>query len=212
MVAYISDSNKSLVLLQLQGLGSASVEGKGTLIREDLKFGNICFADDSLVYSIEGKGVYYISVDEMYDKIEQENLLRNKRCLYECANPVELAWMKEKHILMIIEKSTGLLKTVSYIPFGEEKKPKEIEIEWIFGNKNYAVRGEKVEGFCVSNDGKYIALSGEKLAVLELVENEYYQLIREPIEARISCNNAEFKGCMGLTENSLEFLKERGAK
>ena len=211
LVAYISDSNKSLVLLQLQGLENGTVKGKGTLLREDFKFGDICFADDSLVYSIVGKGVYYIPVDDMCDEIEQGSLLCDKRCLYECVNPVEFAWVKAKHILMIIEKSAGPLKTVSYIPFSEEKRSKEIEVEWIFGNKNHAVRGEAVEGFCVSNDGKYIALSGEKLTVLELVENEYYQLIREPIEARISCNDAEFKGCTGLTEKSLEFLKERGA-
>lgn len=49
------------------------------------------------------------------------------------------------------------------------------------------------------------------MAVLELVENEYYQLIREPIEARISCNCAEFKGCIGLTEKDIEFIKNRGA-
>ena len=212
MVAYISDNNKSLVLVRLQGIENGVVEGKSTLFRNNLKFGDICFVDDFLVYSVAGKGVYHIPVDEMYGKIEQENLLSDIRCLYECVNPVELAWVKVNHILMIIEKSTELLENVSYIPFNEERKSKEIDIEWIFGNKNYAIRGNAVEDFCVSNDGKYIALSGEKLVVLELVENEYYQLIREPIEARISCNCAEFKGCTGLTECSLEFLKERGAK
>ncbi len=211
LIAYISDNKKSLVLLQLQGLENGRVEGKGTLHREDLKFGDICFADDSLVYSIAGKGVYYIPVDEMYGKIEQASLLSDERCLYHCVSPIELAWVKAKHILMIIEKSTGNLGTVSYIPFNEEKRFKEIDIEWVFENKNHAIRGDAVEGFCVSNDGKYIALSGEKLAVLELVENDYYQLIREPIEARISCNRAEFKGCMGLTEKDFEFLKNRGA-
>lgn len=213
LVAYISDNNRSLVLLQLQGVKKGVVEGKGTLHRGDLKFGDICFADDFLVYSVAGEGVYYISVDEMmYGRIEQESLLRDRRCLYECVNPVELAWVEAKHNLMIIEKSTDLLKTVSYIPFNEERSSKELDIEWIFGNKNHGISGDVVEGFCVSNDGKYIALSGEKLAVLELVENEYYQLIREPIEARISCARAEFNGCTGLTERSLGFLKNRGAK
>ncbi len=211
LVAYISDNNKSLVLLQLQGLENGIVEGKGTLLREDLKFGDICFADDFLVYSITGKGVYFIPVDEMYDKIEQENLLSEKKCLYKCVNPVELAWVKAEHILMIIEKATGLLETVNYILFDEEKKAKKIDIEWLFGDKNYAIRGNVVEGFCVSNDGKCIALSGDKLAVLELVENDYYQLVREPIEARMSCNHAEFIGCTGLTDYSLKFLKKRGA-
>lgn len=209
-VAYISDDNKSLVLLQLQGLESGIVEGKG-ILREGLKFGYICFADNFLVYSIAGKGVYYVPVDDMYDKIKQENLLSDKRCLYECENPVELAWVKAEHILMVIEKSTELLKTVNYILFDEEKKAKEVDIEWIFDNKNHAVRGDAVECFCASNDGKYIALSGDRLAVLELVENEYYQLVRAPIEAKISCSCAEFMGCTGLAENRLEFLKERGA-
>lgn len=211
LVAYISDNNKSLVLVQLQGMEKGVVEGKGTLQRGDLKFGDICFADDFLVYSVVGKGVYRIPVDKMYDKIEQASLLSDKRCMYECVNPVELAWVKAKHILMIIEKSTEPLKIVNYIRFDEEKKAKEIEIEWILGNKNYAVRGKEVGGFCVSVDGKYVALSGKKLTVLELVDNEYYQLIREPIEARISCNHAEFKKCIGLTEDRLEFLKDRGA-
>lgn len=211
LIAYISDNNKSLVLLQLQGVDNGIVEGKCTLLRNNLKFGDICFADDSLVYSVAGKGVYHIPVDEMYDKIEQADLLRDKRCLYKCVNSVELAWVKETHILMIIEKSTGPLKSVNYISFDEEKKVKEIDIEPLFEHKNHVVRGETIEGFCVSNDGKYIALSGEKLAVLKLVENQYYQLIREPMEARISCNRAEFKGCTGLTEHSLEFLKKRGA-
>lgn len=211
-VAYISDNSKSLVLLQLEGLEKGSVKGKGTLIREDLKFGDICFADDSLVYSIAGRGVYYIPVDDMLSgRIGQKTLLSDIGCLYECKNPVELAWVKEKHILMIIEKSTKLLETVNYILFDEEKEVKEIDIEWIFGNKYYAIEGNAVEGFCVSNDGKYIALSGEKLVVLELVENEYYQLVRTPIEAKISCSRTEFIGCTGLTENRLEFLEERGA-
>lgn len=211
LVAYISDNNKSLVLVQIQGKETGFVEGKCTLKKSNLKFGDICFADDFLVYSVVGKGVYHIPVDEMDGKIEQEDLLRDGRCLYQCVNPVELAWVKEKHILMIIEKSTCLLETVNYIPFNDERRSKKIEIEWIFDQKNHAVSGEKVEGFCVSNDGKYIALSGEKLAVLELVDNEYYQIIRAPIEARISCNCAEFIGCTGLTENRLKFLKERGA-
>lgn len=210
-VAYISDNNKNLVLLKLEGMEKGSVEGKGILSRADLNFGDICFADDLLVYSIVGKGVCYIPVDEMYDIIKEENLLSSRRCLYECVNPVELAWVKEKHILIIVEKSSEPLKVIHYISFDKEKGSKEIEIEWIFGNKNHAVRGDAVEGFCASDDGKYIALSGDKLAVLELMENEYYQLIREPIEARISCEGAEFKGCTGLTEQSLEFLRKRGA-
>lgn len=211
LVAYISDNSRSLVLLQLQDLEKGNVEGKGMLLREDLKFGDICFADDFLVYSITGKGVYYIQVEELYGIIGEASLLSERRCLYECTNYVELAWVKEKHGLMIVEKTTGSLKTVNYIPFDGEKTVKKIEIEWIFGIKNHAIRGDAVEGFCVSNDGKYIALSGEKLAVLELEENEYYQLIREPIEAKISCDHAEFVGCIGLTEDSIEFLKNRGA-
>lgn len=137
--------------------------------------------------------------------------MSDKRCLYECVSPVELAWVKEKRILIVVEKSIELLKNVHYVTFNEEKESKNIEIEWIFGDKNHAIRGDAVEGFCASDDGKYIALSGDKLAILELMENEYYQLIREPIEARISCSGAEFKGCTGLTENNFEFLKERGA-
>lgn len=210
VVAYISDNNKSLVLLQLKGLERGSVVGKGILLREDLEFGEICFADDYLVYSIAGRGVYHILVDDMLERIGQDILLSDIRCLYKCVNPVELAWVKEKHILMIVEKLTKPLKTVNYIPFNGEKIAKQIEIEWIYGNKNYAIEGEAVEGFCVSNDGKYIALTGDKLAVLELVE-DYCQLVREPIEARISCSCAEFIGCTGLTEQRLEFLKERGA-
>lgn len=214
-VAYISDNNKSLILLQLEGLENGTVEGKGTLLREDLKFGDICFADDSLVYSIAGKGVYHMPVNKMYDRIGQETLLSDKKCLYKCANPVELAWVKAEHILIIIEKSKESLEAVNYIPFNGDKRVRKRDIEWIFDNKNYvrnyAIKGNEVEGFCVSNDGEYIALSGDKLAVLELVENEYYQLVREPIEAKVSCNGAEFKGCMGLTENRLEFLEERGA-
>lgn len=211
LVAYISDNNKSLVLVQIQGKDKGFVEGKCTLSRNNLKFGDICFADDFLVYSVAGKGVYHIPVDEMDGKIEQEDLLRDRRCLYQCANPVELAWVKAEHILMILEKSTAFLKTVNCILFNEEKKRKERDIEWIHDHKNHAVRGTEIEGFCVSNDGKYIALSGEKLAVLELVDDEYYQMKRAPIEARISCNCADFKGCTGLTENSIKFLKERGA-
>lgn len=106
LVAYISDNNKSLVLVQIQGKDRGFVEGKCTLSRNNLKFGDICFADDFLVYSVAGKGVYHIPVDEMDGKIEQEDLLRDRRCLYQCVNPVELAWVKAEHILMVIEKST----------------------------------------------------------------------------------------------------------
>lgn len=211
LVAYISDNSKSLVLLQLQNLENGKVEGKGTLLREDLKFGDICFVDDFLVYSITGKGVYYIQVEELYGTLGETNLLSERRCLYKCDNYVELAWVREKHGLMIVEKSTSVLKSVNYIPFDGEKEVKKIEIEWLFDNKNHAVRGDAIEGFCVSNDGKHMALSGEKLVVLELEENEYYQLIREPIEAKISCEGAEFTGCIGLTEDSIEFFKSRGA-
>lgn len=211
LVAYISDNNKSLVLVQIQGKETGFVEGKCTLKKSNLKFGDICFADDFLVYSVVGKGVYHIPVDEMDGKIEQEDLLNDRRCLYECVNPVELAWVKAEHILLIIEKAACQLKTVNCISFNFGKKCRERDIEWIFDQKNYAVSGEKVEGFCVSNDGKYIALSGEKLVVLELVDNDYYQMIGEPIEAKISCNRAEFKKCTGLTENRFKFLEERGA-
>lgn len=211
LVAYISDNNKSLVLVQIQGKETGFVEGKCILKKSNLKFGDICFADDFLVYSVVGKGVYHIPVDEMDGKIEQEDLLNDRRCLYECVNPVELAWVKAEHILLIIEKAACQLKTVNCISFNWGKKCRERDIEWIFDQKNYAVSGEKVEGFCVSNDGKYIALSGEKLVVLELVDNDYYQMIREPIEAKISCNRAEFKKCTGLTENRFKFLEVRGA-
>lgn len=197
-------------MLQLQDLEKGSVVGKGTLLREDLEFGDICFADDFLVYSIAGRGVYHISVDDMFGRIGQDILLSDIGCLYQCVNPVELAWVKEKHILMIVEKLTEPLEVVNYISFNREKIAEKIEIEWIYGDKNYAIEGEAVEGFCVSNDGKYIALTGDKLTVLELVE-DYCQLVREPIEARMSCNRAEFIGCTGLTEHRLEFLNSRGA-
>ncbi len=68
-----------------------------------------------------------------------------------------------------------------------------------------------MKGFCVSEDGLYVAFSGSSLAVFKRDEN-LFELLNLPIRAKISCQNAIFSGCSGMYPKLERFLTERGAR
>ena len=101
-----------------------------------------------------------------------------------------------------------MIETTDTAPAGHARY-----INWRLHDYNYAPKAESINGFCVSDDGQYIAIAGERLAVFAWSEeDELYNLIQEPIEAKISCEGAIFERCEGLSNRMLQILQKRGAK
>lgn len=213
-IAYTLKEKRLLVLLKMAGMREANVAGKGSLQTEGLKFGDICFADGMLIYSVVGRGVYGIPVSEMLYEIPERELVNDNQRLLELpdADKFFLGWANEKKELMIAarDKRSGQY-TMYAVDFRSGKKAYDkLELEWLFHGIDYRDFSAQIKGFSVSDDGGYAAFSGEVLAVFEN-QGGYYSLAGEPIKAKISCKDADFSNSTGLNAHQVGFLKERGA-
>ena len=211
-IAYLATKRKQLVILDLVAMKEGNIVGIGNLQDDGFFFEDICFTDDKLIYAIKQHGIYSHPIDTFFGIFEQDRLMNEELCLLETNNPVELAWAKKKHTLFVLEKKDHT-ESVEMIDLATTHRPRSTrEINWWLGKHSYAPEAQNINGFCVSDDGKYIAISGERLAVLEWSEGEQlYNLVQEPIEAKISCTGAIFKHCTGLNKHMLETLEKRGA-
>lgn len=212
-IAYLADQKKQLILLELGKPTEGNIVGIGDLRDAGLSFEDFCIADSNLIYAVKRRGVYFRSIELFLDKMEQGCLLDKKRSLLETDNPVELAWAKEMQAVFVLEKA-NMVETVAVIkPANAEPAGHSRDINWKLRDRNYAPNVESINGFCVSDDGQYIAIAGERLAVFAWSEgDELYNLVQEPIEAKISCEGANFERCEGLSNRMLQILQERGAE
>lgn len=213
-VAYTLQDNQILVLLKLTGISKGEVIAKGILSTRGIKFGDICFADQMLIYSVIGKGIFGMLVKEVIGDIPERELLHEEQSLLpmQGANRFFLGWSNEIKRLMavVVHEQMELRHVYSINPYSDNQEYIEIELDWLYGKHNYIVTMDKIKGFGVSDDGEYIAFSGSSLMVFHK-KVEYYGLSRKPIEAKISCSGADFSGCTGLSDYYVNFLKERRA-
>lgn len=211
-IAYLTAKRKQLVLLELVAMKEGDMVGVGSLLDDGFSFEDICFTDDKLIYAIKQHGIYFHSINTFFGVFDQDRLIDEKLRLLETQDPVELAWAKKKHTVFVLRKK-GRIESVDTIDLAAAHHPRSTrEINWWLGNHSYAPEAQNINGFCVSDDGKYIAISGERLAVFEWSKDEeLYNLVQEPIEAKISCTGATFKHCTGLNKKMLETLEMRGA-
>lgn len=212
-IAYLANQKKQLILLELRKPTEGNIVGIGDLNDVMLSFEDFCIADSNLIYSVKRRGVYFRSIELFFDKIEQGSLLDKKWNLLETDNPVELAWAKEKQTVFVLEKD-NMAEVVTLIETTDTAPTKYARyINWRLHDHNYAPKAESINGFCVSDDGQYIAVAGERLAVFAWSEeDELYNLVQDPIEAKISCSDANFEKCEGLDDSKRRMLQERGAK
>lgn len=213
-IAYTLQEKHLLVFVRLTGLCKGEVIAKGMLSTEDIKFGDICFTDDMLVYSVIGKGIFGMPVEEFReDFIEKELLIKDYRLLeMPEAEQLYLGWADKTGELMVVAKhSSAEVDKIYSVDLRSEKFPhSDIDLDWFYG-RNHSMPADQIKGFSVSDDGKYVALSGEFLAVFQK-ENTCYILTEEPIQAKISCKEADFSGSSGLPPFRINFLKERDAE
>jgi len=215
-IAYTTEDRKELILLALDGEDSATEVGEGCLMGE-LRFSDICFADQNLVYAVPGRGIFSVEINAFFGQWDANVLLSENRLLCPLGyDPVELAWIKEKkRVLAVVKDSNSVtsLLSLSYEWKNSSKQatPDILDLEWFFEGYNYAVTGIQINGFCASQDGAYVALAGERLAVFTW-EDDYYALVQPPIEANIMCSGANFLGCEGIQREVLEKFQKRGAK
>lgn len=92
----------------------------------------------------------------------------------------------------------------------DSRKCEEIELDWFCDDYNYCITFGQMEGFGISSDGEYAAFTGDSLAVFQNM-GTYYSLIGKPVEAKISCKNADFTKCKGVNNTLKKFIEERGA-
>lgn len=214
-IAYTTEDRKKLVLLMLVGMDSASEVGEGRLMGE-LRFSDICFADQNLVYAVPGRGIFSVEINTFFDQWDANALLSEDRLLCPVGHDsVELAWIKEKKRVLAVVKDSNSVTSLLSLSYEQKTSSKQtapdiLDLEWVFDGYNYAVMGTQINGFCASKDGAYVALAGERLAVFTW-EDDYYTLIQPPIEANIMCNGANFLGCEGVQKEVLVKFQKRGA-
>lgn len=212
-IAYLAEQKKQLILLELKKSTEGKIEGIGELKDTGLSFEDFCIADSKLIYAVKRRGIYFCAIEWFFGKMDQNSLLAEKQNLLKTDNPVELAWAKEIQTVFVLEKANmaeavTVIETTDTAPAGHARY-----INWRLHDYNYAPKAESINGFCVSDDGQYIAIAGERLAVFAWSEeDELYNLIQEPIEAKISCEGAIFERCEGLSNRMLQILQKRGAK
>ena len=159
-----------------------------------------------------GNGVYSFPVQEidLYTNVQQ--LLESIHLIYECRNSVELCWAEDSREVIIIQKNDRRLDVITCISLDSPEQVHQRDISWLYGSKNHSVRADCISGFSASSDGRFIALSGEKLIVLKREEDDdYYQLVDKPKKEKISCTNTKFRGCIGLNTYQKEIFSVRKA-
>ena len=216
-IAYTAKGRKELALLNLESRDQATELWHGTL-RGDLTFSDICFAGEYLIYAVPGRGVFFIKHQDYWDEIEENNLLAPEKqlCALKGTAPVELAWSKGSNQILAVVKKEERVDSLLTIPFDEELagigNSTTVELDWLFGTRNYVVEGSQINGFCVTEDGKHVALAGARLAVFTLEDDDFYSLVQPPIEAKIQCEGANFQGCEGVPDATLNRFRQGGAK
>lgn len=213
-IAYLADRHMRLVLLDLEAatMTTAQVAGVGRLQDNELCFEDICFTDNHLVYAIKQRGVYSRNIERFFGNIDQNNLMTQAHLLLPIHHPVELTWAKDMRSLFVLEKKKHT-NSVAVLTPSESGFSRHIrEIYWMIDGPNFMPEPQNINGFCVSDNGKYLAIVGERLAVFSWdEENKLYKLVQEPIEAKISYTGAVFKHSTGLSNSMLEKLAKRGA-
>lgn len=218
-IAYTLRDRRLLVLLQLYGLNKGRVVATGVLNTENLKFGDICFADGMLIYSIINRGIFGMPFAEVIGEISERELLSDEQCLLSLSETekISLGWASEKKKLMAAAKnSRSGMCDIYVVNMGvPNREHEQIELDWECedwkGNrKNYEIASEQIKGFSVSDDGEFLAFSGELLAVFQDM-GTYYALTSEPIKDKIVCTGADFSGNIGLSAFHKDLLKKRNA-
>lgn len=214
-IAYTLSDKKLLVLLQVTGKNEGKVKAICKMQTERYRFSDICFADDLLVYTVIGEGIFGMPVEEAIGEIPERELLLDSQRLLSLpdADSISLSWANECKTLMAVAKSNfPFIEKVHAIHLASDSwGHEEIDLDWIWSDHNYHTTDEQMGGFGVSGDGRYVAFSGDFLAVYQNM-GSYYALIDRPIEAKISCKKANFSDCRGMNPNLVKFVKERGAK
>lgn len=213
-IAYTLGSRRLLVLLKIAGKNQGQVKAVCRIHTERYRFSDICFADDMLVYGVAGKGIFGMPVDEAIGEIPEQELFPERQKLLPLpqAESIFLSWANESKTLMAVAASEGSkVKDVYAINLSSDNQVCEkIELDWICDNHNYCITSGQMGGFGISSDGKYVAFTGDFLAVFQNM-GTYYSLIGKPVEAKISCKSADFTKCKGVNNTLKEFIKERGA-
>lgn len=213
-VAYTLRDRRLLVLLQLTGACEGKVIATGALRTKNLKFGDICFADGMLIYSVIGKGVYGMSFAEVIGEIPERELLLEEQSLISLSEEdgFYLGWVSEKRKLMVAAKSSRSGQYYLYaVDLGkQQRRCQQIELIYESDVVDYRLDSEQIKGFSASDDGEFLAFSGVFLAVFQNM-GSYYELTGELVKDKISCEGADFTGSRGLEDRYKKLLKERNA-
>jgi len=213
-IAYTLSNRHLLVLLKVTKKNKGEVSAVYRISTEKYQFNDICFTDDMLVYTVVGQGIFGMPVNEAIGDIPEEEILQECQRLLPLpqADSFSLSWANESKTLMAVAMSNKKnIKKMYMIDFSSApRKCDEIDLDWIYSDHNYCITPDQMGGFCISGNGKYVAFSGNFLAVFRKMEG-YYSLIGRPIEAKISCKGADFSDCKGINKNMRSFIQERGA-
>lgn len=213
-IAYTLRDRRLLVLLQLTGMYEGKVIATGVLRTQNLKFGDICFAEGMLIYSIVGVGVFGMPFAEVIDEIPEEELLLDEQSLLLLSGTdrFSLGWVSEKKKLMVAARSSrsGQYHVYAVDLGNQSRECRQIDLDWECDGTNYKLDSDQIKGFSASDDGEFLAFSGAFLAVFQNMDS-HYALTGEPIKDKISCEGTDFSESIGLSSYRKEFLRERNA-
>lgn len=213
-VAYTLWNKRLLVLVKLQGMTKGDVIGTGILRTGNLKFDDICFAGERLIYSVVGRGIFGMRVEELRTEIPERELLADHQIVLPLpeAERFFLSWASGNQKLMAaaLNSRSGQYDVYEVNLATKKREHRLLEMDWMFGNNNYQPNPEQIKGFSVSEEGEFAAFSGSSLSVFHK-NSSYYALTGEPIKAKISCQDTDFTGQVGLSTHQADILKERGA-
>ncbi len=218
-IAFTISGEHRLVLLKIAGLHKGLVTT--VCSAGSYKFGAIGFAEEMLIYSIIGKGVFAISVHEVLTdiadgeepiEVTEKEMLNQEQMLLGLsdADTFFFSYADKIKKLFVVGKGAGEKIDKFYSVDLKSKKHIAIDLDREYNRQFYDIVPDQLEGFCMSKDGKYAAFSGGFLAVLQDM-GSYFGPIGEPVEAKLSCEGVNITGCTGIDRSCKEFLLARGA-
>lgn len=208
-VAFLTNNNSSLMLLQLFDRNVAELMGVGILKGAGLSFGAVCFAGDKLVYQVKGKGVFSKEIQLFIGDLDSASLLDRSGLIMQLKESSQIAWAGTKGRLLVLDTGKNSGESIYVIDVNNPAKKTQMrDLDWLFQGEYY--KPKHISDFDTSADGSYLAVAGERLAVFHW-DGYVYQLEREPLESKLKCAGANFYKSEGLTSKQVEKLQDRGA-
>ena len=137
-IAFLTNNNSCLMLLQLFDRNVAELMGVGILKGAGLSFGAICFVGDKLVYQVKGQGVFSKEIQLFIDDLDSTSLLNGDGLIMELQGSSQIAWAGTMGRLLVLDTGKNNGENIYVIDVNNpDDEPQRRELEWLFQGENY---------------------------------------------------------------------------